>query len=135
MKLRIRGNSLRLRLTRAEVARLVETGALQETTQLGILPEEQFFYRLELQQIPRMNAFFRGATLTVALPKAAARIWSAGLEVGLYSEQSWGLTIAVEKDFKCLEPRPGEVDTDAFERPEGFNPKNCPISPDDTEAR
>ena len=69
------------------------------------------------------------------LPEAAARVWSAGMEVGLYSEQSWGLTIAVEKDFKCLEPRPGEVDTDAFERPEVFNPKNCAISPDDTEAR
>ena len=46
MKLRIKGNSLRLRVTRLEVARLLSDGYVEEAVQLTAAPEAKLFYAL-----------------------------------------------------------------------------------------
>ena len=51
----------------------------------------------------------------------SADAWIGGNEVGLEAQQSLGpdrtLALLVEKDFKCLQPRPGEESYDGFPNP------------------
>jgi hypothetical protein len=41
MKLRIKGNSVRLRLTRSEVANLLDIGHIEETIQTDVFPSSE----------------------------------------------------------------------------------------------
>jgi hypothetical protein len=117
MKLRIRGNSLRLRLTQTEVAELVYAGRLENRTQLGQDPALAFVFRLQLSPFRLAPGVeYGGGRITVSLPEGQARSWAQEDEVGIYSEEPWGLKLSVEKDFQCLDQRPNEDDSDAFDR-------------------
>jgi hypothetical protein len=69
----------------------------------------------------RIGATFTEREIVVALPKAMADAWVASEAVGLAAEQSLGsdrtLALLIEKDFKCLQPRPGEESYDGFPNP------------------
>src|SRR5258706_6103110 len=107
MKLRIRGNSLRLRLAQTEVARLVRAGRVEDRTQLGQDPGLSLEVRLQLSEfrlVPGVE--FDGGRITVSLPEAQAKSWARENEVGIYGEEPWGLKIIIEKDFQCLNQRP-----------------------------
>jgi hypothetical protein len=114
MKLRLQGNSVRLRLTRSEVERLRETGLVEESVDFG--DGEVLAYRLQsrLEQGPAEAAFSQGI-MTVSLSQETAQAWAVSDEVGVYS-QSGALTISVEKDFRCL-TRPREDERDAYPHP------------------
>lgn len=118
MKLRIRGDSIRLRLTRGEVQDLVAKGAVMETTRLPVGPG--FAYQLRADASARtVTATFEAGVLGVAVPRAAAEAWAASEEVTIQGEVPVAgstLTILVEKDFPCLAVRAGEDDSDAFAR-------------------
>lgn len=115
MKLRLQGNSVRLRLTRSEVERLRETGLVEESVDFGA--GEVLAYRLQsrLEQGPVEAAFGRGF-ITVSVSKEAAQGWAASDDVGLYA-QSGALAISIEKDFRCLTRRPDEQERDAYPHP------------------
>src|SRR5215469_9506543 len=116
MKLRIRGNSLRLRLARTESADLARLGFVEDRVQLGAKSDCTLVYRLELSsEVTKPTAVFPGAQICVRLPLAAGREWARNKSVGLYSEESWGLKLSIEKDFKCHGVRPEEDDSDGFE--------------------
>jgi hypothetical protein len=129
MKLRVRGNSVRLRLTKTEVADLARLGAIEETAQVGPAAGALFRYRIELDEAaPAPSSQLEGAKIIIILPAPLARAWALGDgEVGIYSETAWGLKLAIEKDFQCLTPRQGEDDTDAFEHPGGQTHSECSI--------
>ena len=118
MKLRIRGDSIRLRLTRGEVEDLVVKGVVAEATRLPAGPD--FGYRLRADGATRaVTATFEGGVLGVAVPKAAAEKWAGSEAVEIRGEvpvAGGTLTILVEKDFPCLTVRAGEDDSDAFAR-------------------
>lgn len=128
MKLRIRGNSIRLRLMKSEVAQFGEIGEVKETVEFGLQERERFTYALiSSENINAPSAVFENNQLSVFLPKPEAEIWVQTNQVGIRAEHLIGndksLQITVEKDFACLEDRPGEDDSDAFPHPpEG---KNC----------
>lgn len=120
MKLRIRGNSLRLRLTRPEVAALADAGEVCERTEFG--KDGELRYRLRSDaQAPRVTARFADAVIDVAVPAAIVSHWAASEQVSITSEQPTGgegsLAVLIEKDFACLAERPGEDDSDAFPHP------------------
>ncbi len=122
MKLRIRDDSVRLRLTRGEVESLAREGAFEARTRFG---PTTLVYRLELGELVAPRATLEGAEagtrLIVRLPNDAGRAWAEGDEVGIEATQALDegeLRILVEKDFKCLAPREGEDDGDAFENPQ-----------------
>ena len=116
MKLRIRG-SLRLRLTQTEVAELVRAGRVENRTQLGQDATLGLVFRLQLSSFRLAPGVeFDGGRITVSLPEAQARSWARENEVGIYGEESWGLKLSIEKDFQCLDQRPNENDSDAFDR-------------------
>jgi hypothetical protein len=119
MKLRIRGDSVRLRLTQSEVTALVERGAVEETTPFGA---DRLTYAVvaDLPSGSPLQAALRSAPHTtrieIHVASDVARAWATSETVGLEGANET-LRVLVEKDFACLKDRPGEDDTDAFPNP------------------
>ncbi|MEM6291769.1 MAG: hypothetical protein AAGA54_10905 [Myxococcota bacterium] len=121
MKLRILGDSLRLRLSQSEVKQFGETGRVAQAIRFGGVA---LTYALEhAGEVTALGASMDGTTITVRMPTSMARSWVDTDLVTLKAEQSLGeteaLSLLVEKDFKCAIPRPGEEDYDGFEHPTG----------------
>src|SRR5438093_3090873 len=114
MKLRIRGSSIRLRLTQAEVAHVAGEGRVEDAIAFG--PGERLVYALVSADVPALRARYAAGRIEVAAPSVLAREWAASERVGMEGEQG-ELKILVEKDFACLTPRTDEDDTDAFPNP------------------
>ena len=122
MKLRMKNNSIRLRLTQSEVARFAETGRVTETIEFGLEPFQRFAYALRSDsETEEIQAVIESNRITVLIPKAQADEWTNTARIGMAGEQNIGaektLRLLVEKDFACLEPRPGEDERDAFPHP------------------
>jgi hypothetical protein len=120
MKLRLRGNSLRLRLTRGEVASLHEQGWWQESTSLGPEGAPSLAYRIEsrAEDGPTVTLVSGAeACVKVILPAGDVAAWATSNAVGLYFETSWGTKVAVEKDFRCLDEQREEDESDNFDNP------------------
>lgn len=122
MKLRVKGNSLRLRLTQGEVARFAKTGLVEETVDFGF--GQRFIYALSSSagNHETARAVFKNNGITVYVPKTKADEWTRTNQVGIRAEQSLNdgnaLQISVEKDFVCLEKRAdGEDESDAYPHP------------------
>ncbi len=111
MKLRIKGDTIRLRLTQSEVAVVVRGDAVVETTSLP----QTFSYALETSG-DTIGAAFDGGRMTVNVPQAIALRWAGTEEVSIRGREG-GVEILVEKDFACVVPREGEEDPDAFPNP------------------
>src|SRR5215472_13624268 len=93
MKLRLQGNSVRLRLTRSEVERLVDTGLVEESVDFG--GSEVLAYRLHSRLEPGpVQAVFRQGSVTVSVSTEDAQAWADTDEVGIYI-QSGGLAISI----------------------------------------
>jgi hypothetical protein len=120
MKLRIRGDSVRLRLRQAEVRELLATGFIEESTTFS--PEATLRYRLETGG-GLLRAVFESNRLCVTVPHAAAKRWASSEQVGISDDQPAGqermLRILIEKDFACKEGNSLEPQEDAFENPAG----------------
>jgi hypothetical protein len=120
MKLRIKGASLRLRLTQGEVRALAEAGRVEEQVPFG--GGVSFTYRLRRDAAATgLSASFGSGVLEVRVPEAQARAWCASQEVTLAGTQEAAaqvLRITVEKDFACLAPRSGEDESDNYPHPE-----------------
>lgn len=130
MKLRIRGNSLRLRLTQSEIAQFGETGKVEEMVEFGFAPGESLIYALETDPAATsVGAAFENNRLRVLVPSPEAEKWVRTAQTGIAAEQPIGnqknLRILIEKDFACLEKRPGDEDRDAFPHPREFENENC----------
>ena len=120
MKLRIRGNSIRLRVTQGELKNFAETGAIHDSIEFG--PDAQLTYRLTRDvQLAEMAADLNNDVITVRIPREMADQWARSEQVSLKAEQPLDgaepLQILVEKDFACLVTREGEDDSDAFPNP------------------
>ena len=122
MKLRLKNNSVRLRLTQSEIRQLSETGRVEERIEFGLKSDEDFVFALA---VDGKNDLFRAALennkITVFVPQKEALEWTRTEKVGLETEQALGgrksLRILIEKDFACLAPRAGEDETDNFPHP------------------
>ncbi len=115
MKLRIRGNSIRLRLTKSEVTKLAEQGLVEEKTDFG---NGQFFiYAVTVSgKFESITADFQNGQISIFIPQTVVETWTNGEEVGISAEQGL-LKLLIEKDFNCLIPRNTEEDADTFPHP------------------
>jgi hypothetical protein len=115
MKLRIRGNSIRLRLTQSEVAKLIEQGSVKETTDFG--NGQVFVYTIAVSsKLETVTADFQNGQINIFIPQTVAETWANGEEVGITAAQT-PLKLLIEKDFNCLIPRNTEEDADTFPHP------------------
>ena len=118
MKLRIRGNSIRLRLTRGEVEEFIASGTVEETVDFG--PRKQgFTYALAtVSSGGNILAEYMDNRLCIHVPENIVKDWAATNQTGIESNNSQGLLrILIEKDFECLAPRAGEDESDMFPNP------------------
>src|SRR5262245_19371334 len=117
MKLRIRGDSIRIRVTQAELREIAEHGSVRDRSNFG--DGAALTYELESDTNAREpRARFAGQLVSIVLPAATVRLWASSGDVSIESEQPIGggerLRILVEKDFACLQPRTGEDESDMF---------------------
>jgi hypothetical protein len=113
MKLRLHDNSLRLRLSQSEIARLHDTGKVEDV--VIFQPGNELVYAIETDASHEVTATFENSHIRVTLPTRAAMQWIESDQSGM--EASTGtLRLLIEKDFQCLHraPQPGE---DAFPNP------------------
>jgi hypothetical protein len=120
MKVRIQGNSIRVRLTQSEVDRLASGGSVEQTTSFS--PLAKLCSRVEsVSKLQKPSATFESQCITLRLPSIEARQWAESDQVGIEAEQPIGdgtsLRMIVEKDFECIHPRREGTD-DAFPRPQ-----------------
>ena len=127
MKLRIKGPTLRLRLTQGEMQALLEQGVVEE--QVPFAPGVSLVYRLKHDAGARdITASFRNGVVEILVPESSAREWCTTSLVTLAHEQALpggALRITLEKDFACLAPREGEDESDNFPHPETHSGKSC----------
>lgn len=101
MKLRIKGDSVRFRLLRGEVAEFVEKGFISEETRFSADSADNFYYGLiASDEIGEVEAKFEGGRIMVVLPRVVVENWANGDDVGIEGSQN-GLKILIEKDFAC----------------------------------
>ena len=119
MKVRIHNNSIRLRLSRPEVAAFQKGGHVEERLEFG--PELLKSFRCVLIQeeaAQAVTARYLPGLIEVVVPQALAQRWAESEDVrmnGSYSRGEKPISIAIEKDFQCLHR--DEKDGDAFPNP------------------
>ena len=116
MKLRLKGNSIRLRLTQREVEGLVRLGVVWEVVEFGP-SHARFTYGIEAdRKVESVRAEYANDRMIVLIPEPQARQWAESGQVGIEADLD-GLRITVEKDFACLKPRTDEDESDMFPNP------------------
>ncbi len=119
MKIRIKGNSIRIRLSRSEVDRFGKDGYLEERTEFG---DGTFIYVLQSKDnAGALAATFINGKITVTVPAAITKEWATTEKVGYDHNMDIGdgkqLYLLIEKDFKCVDAPPGEDQSDNYEHP------------------
>jgi len=119
MKIRIKGNSIRIRLSRPEVDSFCNDGYLEEKTDFG---NTAFIYALRaLDGLPALSADCSENKITMYVPAEVQKDWATNETVGFENHMALGndtyLYLLLEKDFKCLDAPPHEDQSDNFENP------------------
>ncbi|WP_268225733.1 DUF7009 family protein [Sinomicrobium oceani] len=118
MKIRIKGNSIRYRLTKTEVETFSKTGTYKETADFG---HSVFSYVLKAKKgIDGLEASFKENTITLYLTDKARSEWAASDRIGFSSTidlpNGKQLLLLLEKDFACLD-NTTEDQTDNYPNP------------------
>jgi len=115
MKLRIQGNSLRLRLTQKEVTRVRNQGLVESVIEFA--PGQSLAYLLEgSPNAETMSTTFDGRAIRVTIPMHQMTDWVESDQVGIEARSDTGVELLIEKDFKCLH-RSAEQEPDAYPHP------------------
>ncbi|MBM3761873.1 MAG: hypothetical protein FJW36_16695 [Acidobacteria bacterium] len=112
MKLRLRANTIRLRLLEHEVARLASGSVVSET----VPTPRPFHYEVVSSSAEDLIATFDQDTLRVEVPSAWAVEWATNDVVGRQAKTA-GLDILIEKDWACTTPRQGEANDGTYPNP------------------
>ena len=114
MKLRLRHNSIRLRLTQTEVAQLRDAGAVEEHIEFE--RGQRLTYRiLSNSDHETLTAEYRGGNILLTAPAPMVLAWANSAQVGMEAAGPPRLTI--EKDFRCIDPADAEDNVDTFPNP------------------
>jgi hypothetical protein len=129
MKIRFRGDNVRLRLKRSEVDQIAAGSPIVEETHF---PDSVLAYRLEVSEENEIAASFGNSGLVIGLPRLQVREWAGTDQVSLYAEQDipgvGPLALLIEKDFSCLAPgdhRGSEDDEDTYPHPNADAEGGC----------
>lgn len=104
MKLRLKSNSIRIRLTKTEVSTLVDTGYLEEKTPFAHSTLE---YRLQTTFADEIYAALNTNKIIVFIPEILIKGWPESDLIGFTGKMTLAneevLHIKIEKDFTCLD--------------------------------
>ena len=118
MKIRIQGNSIRIRLSKSEVNQLVTEGNVEEKTSFL---NSSFGYCLKsVAGIEELSASYEADQIFMFVPESLLETWPAnnvvGFEAYMPISETDTLYLLLEKDFKCLD-NTSEDQSDNFENP------------------
>lgn len=99
MKIRIKDNSIRFRLTQSEVAELGKNGIISGYTEF---PGQTFTYAIERTEEDALSAAFSENQMVLKMPAPMVEEWTSTDRIG-FDAQAGKLKILVEKDFVCLD--------------------------------
>lgn len=99
MKIRIKGNSIRYRLTKPEVDRFGGDGYLEEVTDFGTT---RLTYALKTTAMEELWVNFVDNKITVFMPISMLTQWINTDTVG-FEHSTNNFYLLIEKDFKCLD--------------------------------
>ncbi len=118
MKLRLKGNTIRFRLSKTDVSVFSENRYIHETTDFG---NKVFSYGLKMSDASeKINAEYINDSMIVNIPMNISKQWTDTNQVGLSEEMPLSdgkkLYILIEKDFQCLDETI-EDQSDNYENP------------------
>jgi hypothetical protein len=121
MKLRIKGNSMRFRIARSEVERLLAGDRLEETIYFAPETIAKFTYCLQLEaSVSAPTVQYTESRVVVLIPVDQANRWGVTDQVGIAANIGLGdlgsLALLIEKDFACLD-RSADDNQDTFANP------------------
>jgi hypothetical protein len=99
MKIRIKGNSLRYRLTKSDMYRLSHEGYLEDKTDFG---DRQLVYVIQKTNDNELSAFFNENVICLQVPEKIINELDSTDLTGFEGKQG-NLYLLVEKDFTCLD--------------------------------
>jgi len=119
VKLRIKGDSLRLRLAQGEMRTLAERGQVED--RVSFPGGAALRYRLRIDKNnTEISSSYNSNLIEILVPEDQAQRWCGSDLVTLSATEPIGageLRIVLEKDWACLAPREGEDETDNFPHP------------------
>lgn len=120
MKLRIKGSTLRIRLSKTEVEKIAKGFLVEEVVHFG--DEVTLKYAFSSDKNNHLKASFEKQTIHIFSPEDQVKIWAedenkVGFEHTINHKDGTSLHILVEKDFQCLTER-GEDESDLFQNPD-----------------
>jgi len=99
MKIRIKDNSVRFRLTRSEVAELGTSGILTQVTEFA---SNIFKYSVMVKDVEELLADFVDNNIILYMPKSMVDALVNTGKVG-FSGQAGAVKLLIEKDFVCID--------------------------------
>ena len=123
MKLRIKGNTIRYRLTRSELIRFGKEGYIEAST-----PFVSGVFTYALQSRPdeyghELSADFKDCVVTLFMPEKMVNEWvntdAVGFDTWMDVDNGEKLYLLLERDFKCLDETV-EDQSDNYENPLAF---------------
>ena len=124
MKIRIRGDSIRLRLSQKEVAQISVGEKVQDITRFPL--GTKLSYGLDTSSnVKEIEAHFENQQIMIVMPRQQATAWASSGDVALKANlpiektSDDQLFILIEKDFQCLKTRENEKEdeSDLFVNP------------------
>jgi hypothetical protein len=121
VKLRIKGDSLRVRVSRSEVIRLLAGDCVEETIHFGQQENAKLTYALQQDpSVSKATVQYTQNRLAILMPADQTNTWGVTNQVGVSEDISLGdlgsLALLIEKDFACLD-RSEEDNGDSFPNP------------------
>ena len=118
MKLRIKGDSIRIRVSQSEVEELASSGKVSDVINFGTT---KLTYQLGITEVSEVSADYEKNIIQINLPQSMGELWITSDQVSIEEyiklEGENVLSILIEKDFKCLTDRVNEDESDLFENP------------------
>jgi hypothetical protein len=106
MKIRIKGDTIRFRLTKTEVATLCAIGYVEEITHFG---EQDFKYAIQSKNMESLEASYKQDTILLSISDQLIKGWdineTVGFETSMSVDANKTLHLLIEKDFVCLDER------------------------------
>lgn len=99
MKIRIKDNTVRFRLTQSEVAKLGEDGIISSFTEFVDRP---FIYAIERTEEAELSAAFIENRMVLKMPETMINEWISTDRVG-FEGQTGKIKLLIEKDFVCID--------------------------------
>ena len=118
MKMRIKGNSIRIRLSKTEVAALTSGDKLEDSTSFG---SNRFGYLVKpVSRGDNLYADYENGIINMYVPVKLLKEWPESTVTGFESHMKINdtehLHLLLEKDFKCID-EVSEDQSDFFDNP------------------